>query len=200
MSDDFPGDEDKSPMPEERFPDGFGMSVEDVRALLAKKHDVSVPQDDPILMQVTILQVFLEAQARLQKKHETALAAFMGQQTTAYVKDMEKSLTSLTETLSGLTMEGIRKAVADFVANLATHRSAMYLCTAIIALSAFSMSPLSRRSESMGLQSALSSHFLLNCESAKTGQSKSFARRFSPRLISPISLVRFSPFPCISCR
>ncbi len=33
-------------------------------------------------------------------------------------------------------MEGIRKAVADFVANLATHRSAMYLCTAIIALSA----------------------------------------------------------------
>ena len=68
MSDDFPGDEDKPPMPEERFPDGFGMSVEDVRALLAKKHDVSVPQDDPILMQVTILQVFLEAQARLQKK------------------------------------------------------------------------------------------------------------------------------------
>ena len=106
MSDDFPGDEDKSPMPEERFPDGFGMSVEDVRALLAKKHDVSVPQDDPILMQVTILQVFLEAQARLQKKHETALAAFMGQQTTAYVKDMEKNLKSLTETLSGLTMEG----------------------------------------------------------------------------------------------
>ena len=127
MSDDFPGDEDKSPMPEERFPDGFGMSVEDVRALLAKKHDVSVPQDDPILMLVTILQVFLEAQARLQKKHETALAAFMGQQTTAYVKDMEKNLKSLTETLSGLTMEGIRKAVADFVANLATHRSAMYL-------------------------------------------------------------------------
>ena len=35
------------------------------------------------------------------------------------VKDMEKNLKSLTETLSGLTMEGIRKAVADFVANLA---------------------------------------------------------------------------------
>lgn len=129
MSDDFPGDEGMSPMSEKTFPDGFGMSVEDVRALLAKKHDVSVPQDDPILMQVTILQVFLEAQARLQKKHETALAAFMGQQTTAYVNDMEKNLKSLTETLSGLTMEGIRKAVADFVANLATHRSAMYLCT-----------------------------------------------------------------------
>lgn len=104
MSDDFPGDEDKSPMPEERFPDGFGMSVEDVRALLAKKHDVSVPQDDPILMQVTILQVFLEAQARLQKKHETALAAFMGQQTTAYVKDMEKNLKSLTESPSHIRL------------------------------------------------------------------------------------------------
>ena len=62
MSDDFPGDEGMSPMSEKTFPDGFGMSVEDVRALLAKKHDVSVPQDDPILMQVTILQVFLEAQ------------------------------------------------------------------------------------------------------------------------------------------
>lgn len=134
MSDNLPQTESREPDP--LLPDGIGLSVDDVRALLARKHETSVPKDDPILMVVTILNAFLGRQDELQKKHEKALAAFMGEQTAAYVKGVEESVAGLSKTLSGATVEGIGKAVGDMAANLAGHRSAMYLCTAVMALSA----------------------------------------------------------------
>ena len=134
MSDNPPQTESREP--DQLFPDGIGLSVEDVRALLARKHETSVPKDDPILMVVTILNAFLEEQQQLQKKHEKALAAFMSEQTTAYVRGVEESVAGLSKTLSGATVEGIGKAVGDMAANLAGHRSTMYLCTAVMALSA----------------------------------------------------------------
>lgn len=122
--------------PKQLLPDGIGLSVEDVRALLARKHEITVPQNDPLLMVVTILNAFLDKQDALQKKHEKALAAFMGEQTAAYVKGVEESVASLSKTLSGATVEGISKAVGEMAASLAGHRSAMYLCTAVMAVSA----------------------------------------------------------------
>lgn len=35
------------------LPDGVGLSIEDVRELLFRRHNVAVPADDPTLMQVT---------------------------------------------------------------------------------------------------------------------------------------------------
>ncbi len=134
MSDNLPQTESREPDP--LLPDSIGLSVDDVRALLARKHETSVPKDDPILMVVTILNAFLGRQDELQKKHEKALAAFMGEQTAAYVKGVEESVASLSKTLSGATVEGIGKAVGDMAANLAGHRSTMYLCTAVMAVSA----------------------------------------------------------------
>ncbi len=122
--------------PEQCLPDGIGMSVESVRALLAKEHDISVPRDDPFLMTVTIQNAFLEEQDRLRKKHEKALAAFMGEQTAACVRGVEKSVSELRKTLSDVTINGIRDAASDFSATLSGFRSALYLCTAIMALSA----------------------------------------------------------------
>lgn len=134
MSDNPPQTESREP--DQLLPDGIGLSVEDVRVLLARKHETSVPKDDPILMVVTILNAFLGRQDELQKKHEKALAAFMSEQTTAYVRGVEESVAGLSKTLSGATVEGIGKAVGDMAANLAGHRSTMYLCTAVMALSA----------------------------------------------------------------
>lgn len=125
-----------APEPDQCLPDGFGLSVEDVRALLARKHELAVPKDDPLLMVVTIHNAFLEEQDRLRKKHEKALAGFMGEQTLAYVGKMEESMAGLTKTLSGMTTEGIRQAAMGFAASLAGVKSALYLCTAIIAISA----------------------------------------------------------------
>ncbi len=134
MSDNPPQTESREP--DQLLPDGIGLSVEDVRVLLARKHETSVPKDDPILMVVTILNAFLGRQDELQKKDEKALAAFMSEQTTAYVRGVEESVAGLSKTLSGATVEGIGKAVGDMAANLAGHRSTMYLCTAVMALSA----------------------------------------------------------------
>ena len=134
MSDNPPQTESREP--DQLFPDGIGLSVEDVRALLAAKHEPPVHKDDPIRMVVTILNAFLGRQDELQKKHEKALAAFMSEQTTAYVRGVEESVAGLSKTLSGATVEGIGKAVGDMAANLAGHRSTMYLCTAVMALSA----------------------------------------------------------------
>ena len=122
--------------PDQCLPDGFGLSVEDVRALLARKHDLAVPADDPLLMMVTIQNAFLGAQTQLQKKHEKALAAFMGEQTAAYVQGVENSVSELQKTLSDVTINGIRDAASDFAASLSSFRTSLYLCTAIMALSA----------------------------------------------------------------
>lgn len=122
--------------PEQLLPDGIGLSVEDVCVLLTRKHETNVSKDDPLLMVVTILNAFLNEQDKLQKKHEKALAAFMGEQTSTYVKGVEASVAGLSKTLSGVTIEGIGKAVGEMAANLVGHRSAMYLCTAVMALSA----------------------------------------------------------------
>lgn len=124
------------PEPDQCLPDGIGLSVEDVRAMLAKKHDLAVPKDDPLLMMVTIQNAFLGVQTQLQKKHEKALAAFMGEQTTAYVKGVEESMAGLSRTLSGVTIEGIQQAASGFAASLAGFKTSLYLCTAIMVLSA----------------------------------------------------------------
>lgn len=118
------------------LPDGIGLTVEEVSAMLHKQHGVSVPKDDPVLMQVTILNAFLEEQVKLQKRHEKALAAFMGKQTSAHVEAVEKSVHQLSETLSGVTVKGIQEAAKDFVADVSSHRATLWLCTAIIACSA----------------------------------------------------------------
>lgn len=127
-----------SPAPEAEpcLPDGFGLSVEEVRALLAKKHNLAVPVDDPMLMMVTIQNAFLGAQIQLQEKHKKALAAFMGEQTAAYVRGVEKSVADLTATLSNMTTKGIQEAASDFAATLSGFKTSLYFCAAIIGLSA----------------------------------------------------------------
>ena len=62
---------------EQILPDGLGLTVDAVRQLLHQKNGISVPRDDPMLMQVTMLKAYLNEQQRLHKKHESALAAFI---------------------------------------------------------------------------------------------------------------------------
>ncbi|WP_308620462.1 TcpQ domain-containing protein [uncultured Desulfovibrio sp.] len=87
------------------LPDGIGLSVDDVSAMLHRQHGISVPKDDPLLMQVTIHNAFLTEQQKLQKRHEKALAAFMGEQTNAHVEAVKNSVGQLTETLSGVPVK-----------------------------------------------------------------------------------------------
>lgn len=114
------------------LPDGIGLTVEDVRALLLKKHDVAIPADDPALMYVTIMNAALTEQAKLQKSHQEALGKFMSEYTKQYVQSTNEGISEIMGTLSKLTVDGLNEAAKDMV----KFRTSMMYCTAITFVSA----------------------------------------------------------------
>ena len=60
----------------------------------------------------------------------------LGKQTGAHIEAVNKSVAQLSETLSRVTVKGIQEAARDFVADMSSLRSALWLCTAIMACSA----------------------------------------------------------------
>lgn len=113
-------------------PEGTGLSIEDVRELLFKRHDVAVPPDDPALMQVTIANAILAEQEKLHARHREALTKFMGELTEGYAASVREGVETVTETLSALTVKGLNEAARDMV----KFRTTMLFCTAINAVSA----------------------------------------------------------------
>lgn len=113
-------------------PEGTGLSIEDVRELLFKRHNVAVPPDDPALMQVTIANAILTEQEKLHARHREALTKFMGELTEGYAASMREGVETVTETLSALTVKGLNEAARDMV----KFRTTMLFCTAINAVSA----------------------------------------------------------------
>ena len=83
------------------LPDGIGLTLDDVRALLAKEHETIVPKDDPMLMIVTLLNAYLGEVDKLHARHGKALAAHMAGKTDAYVKGVQ-----------GATDAGFRETLA----------------------------------------------------------------------------------------
>ena len=113
--------------PDQLLPDGIGLTVEDVRALLLKKHDVAIPADDPALMYVTIMNAALTEQAKLQKAHQEALGKMMSEHTKQYVQSTREGISEIMGTLSKLTADGLNEAAKDMV----KFRMSMIYCTAI---------------------------------------------------------------------
>ena len=69
------------------LPDGIGLTLDDVRALLAKEHETIVPKDDPMLMIVTLLNAYLGEVDKLHARHGKALAALMAGKRTPMSKE-----------------------------------------------------------------------------------------------------------------
>ena len=114
------------------LPDGLGLTVEDVRELLHRKHNASIPVDDPVLMFVTIMNAVLAEQEKLHARHREALTKFMGELTEGYAASVREGVETVTETLSALTVKGLNEAARDMV----KFRTTMLFCTAINAVSA----------------------------------------------------------------
>lgn len=125
------------------LPDGVGLSVESVRNLLAKVHESVVSKDDPILMIVTMLNAYLGEVQGLHKKHEAGLSRLMADKTDEYVSGVKEAVSLLSESLSSVSVEGI-KAIFDkhdsrlkaFKSNL-SWLAAITACSAIINVIAF---------------------------------------------------------------
>jgi hypothetical protein len=113
-----------------------GMSLEDVRNLLSKTHNAAIPDSDPLLMIVTILNAYLGEVQKLHARHEQGLARLMAEKTDAYVSGVNAAVNQLSTSLSSASVEGVRKVFDAHAATLNTFRNAVYWAAAIVAVSA----------------------------------------------------------------
>ncbi len=118
------------------LPDGAGLSLEQVRALLAHTHEKVVDRADPILMVVTILNAHLTEVERLQTRHKEGLGKLMADKTDTYVSGVAAAVGQLTDSLSSASVEGIRKVFDDHTARLQAFKNSTTWLAAIVAVSA----------------------------------------------------------------
>jgi hypothetical protein len=74
------------------LPDGFGMSLDEVRALILNKYDIKVDKDDPILLIVPILNACLNEQQKLQEEYKEGLENVYQQVLNNFLTELDKHL------------------------------------------------------------------------------------------------------------
>jgi hypothetical protein len=114
----------------------IGLTLEDVRTLLSKAHNTSIPENDPLLMIVTINNAFLGEVQKLHARHEQGLSRLMAEKTDAYVSGVKATVDQLSESLSSASVEGVRKIFDAHAATLNAFKYAVYWAAAIVAVSA----------------------------------------------------------------
>jgi hypothetical protein len=90
------------------IPDGIGMSLKDIQALMVEHHGYKLPDDDPVLQVVTICNAFLGEINKLQAHHREALSRVMAEQSENYANTVQQQLDGLSQSLSSVTVEGMR--------------------------------------------------------------------------------------------
>jgi hypothetical protein len=113
-----------------------GLNLEAVRLLLSKTHNAAIPENDPLLMVVTILNAYLEEVQKLHARHEKGLGKLMAEKTDDYVAGVNSAVEQLSASLSTASADGIRKSFDHFSSALHTFQSTMYWIAAVVALSA----------------------------------------------------------------
>ena len=74
------------------LPDGFGMSLDEVRALILNKYDIKVDKDDPILLIVPILNACLHEQKKLQDVYRENLKGVYQEVLEILLENLDKRL------------------------------------------------------------------------------------------------------------
>ena len=115
---------------------GVGLTLEQIRAVVAKAHNVMLPKDDATLMIATILNAYLTEVEKLQARHEKGLTRLMAEKTDEYVSGVQAAVNQLSTSLSSASVEGIRKVFDDHAARLSTFKSNVYLAAVIVGMAA----------------------------------------------------------------
>lgn len=118
------------------LPDGIGMELSDVKKMLATQHETLPRNDDPLLMQVTILNAFLAEVVKLQGRHNGALKQVMGGQMEKYLFGVKKTTDSLGEVLANTSVDAIGKIFRQHDAAIERGTMNTRWCAAIVAVSA----------------------------------------------------------------
>ena len=115
---------------------GVGLSLEQIRSILASAHDAVVPKDDAILMIATMLNAYLTEVEKLHARHKEGLGRLMADKTDAYVSGVRTAVDQLSDSLSSASVEGIRKVFDDHAARLQAFKASTAWLAAIVAVSA----------------------------------------------------------------
>lgn len=125
------------------LPEGIGMDYEDVRKLLSMKHETMLGKDEPIMMMVTLCNVFLGQLEKLHQRHNEAVTKIMSDQSKKYIDSVKVTTDALGQTLTENSVEAIRNifhshtdALKSHAAELNANRLNSRWCAAIIAVSA----------------------------------------------------------------
>lgn len=121
------------------LPEGIGLSLDEVRALIEERNKIKVSKDDPILVALTIANAHLAAVERLHQRHSKALTELMSRETATHTEAVAKNVAALSEKLSGVTVENIGHVVTQFQTALTSFRTTLFICTGLALFSALLM-------------------------------------------------------------
>ncbi len=114
------------------YPDGIGMKIEEVIALLAKQNETIVTKDDPILLTVTILNAFLQENDKMNTKYLEALKMLFAELANDTVKNTEEHFNSINKKLETMSVENMDKVSS----RISSFSASLWIATGIMAVSA----------------------------------------------------------------
>lgn len=118
------------------LPDGLGLDYEDVRMMLAKKHETNISKDDPIMMMVTIINAFLGELEKVTNRHNTAVTKIMADQSAKYIAGVKATTDALSKTLAENSVDAIKSIFDTHSDALKASKINARWCAGIIAVSA----------------------------------------------------------------
>jgi hypothetical protein len=130
-AEDGPGQE---AMPE--LPDGIGMDPETVRLMLVAKFNTMVGKNDPLLMMVTILNVFLAELEKINNNHNGAVTKIMSDQSAQYITGVKQTTDALGKVLAENTIDAIQGTFNSHTQSLNINTNNAMWCAGIMAISA----------------------------------------------------------------
>jgi len=96
----------------------IGLDPEEIRKMLMEEHQVPLEEHDPILMEVTLFNAFIQEYNRLLQLHHGALKKSM----TSILGENSKELRELSNALMN---EAVRTTIENTVTEIAIHKTAM---------------------------------------------------------------------------
>jgi hypothetical protein len=120
----------------QKYPDGLGLSIDEVKALIAKENKTIVDDDDPVLLIVTILNAFLHENNTMNEKYQKALKNMFSEQADGYCEQMQSVTNALKETLTSLSVEALNETHTKNMSKLAEFRRDISWLSALAFISA----------------------------------------------------------------
>lgn len=119
---------------EPRLPDGIGMDVKEVASQMAMLHDTIVQKDDPVLMMVTVLNMFMTRLDRLFDLHRQEMAKVLGHEVFNCLGETKKTAESLGDVLKASSSQAIATSIAQGLGVLQNCFTGAKWCTLVIVI------------------------------------------------------------------